>query len=58
MEKFIQWYFSLNDSDGNMNITDYNNIGSLRALDRKQTKKYETKKYYILRLVGQTTNRN
>ena len=39
MEKWIQCYFSLNGSDGNPNIENYDKNGSLCTLARTQTSK-------------------
>ena len=45
MEKGIKYYFSVNGSDGNPNITEYDKHGSLRSLYRTQTSKTRNAKY-------------
>ena len=46
MDKFIQYYFILNSSDGNLNITECDKNRSLHTLAQTQTSK--TAKYPTL----------
>ena len=45
MYECIQYYFSLNGSDGNLNIIDYNINVSMRPLARSKTRKTQNAKH-------------